>query len=237
MGSMDMSPLNGPNFGAPTPHNTTKQGVLHVRVWTLIAAVVMGSFAAADVSAQGTANATAAAGRPPIGVVDIGYILKNHPTMKSEMESIQASMEAADKEMAEKRDFIVQQMNKLRDEYVEGTEEYARAEKGIAEQDTEFRLELVRKRKEFEQAQANVLYKVYSEINTYLGYLNDNYGVQVILRVNREKMDPKKPETVQMVMSQDVLYFNPTVDYSQWMLDAMKQQATRAASAGGAAPR
>ncbi|MEZ6138779.1 MAG: OmpH family outer membrane protein [Pirellulaceae bacterium] len=212
-----------------------------MRVWSLIATVVLSSLTTTAVLAQQPATtapaAAAAAARPPIGVVDIGYILKSHPTMKSEMDAIQAQMEAADKQMAERRDAIVKQMDQLREQFTEGTPEYDRAEKAIAEQDTEFRLQLLKKRKEFEQAQANVLYKVYSELDYYLGYLNQKFGVQVVLRVNREKMDPKKPETVQMVMSQDVLYYNQSVDYSETILSAMKQNATQTAAAAGAVNR
>ena len=209
-----------------------------MRIWNLFAAVIIAGLASTTLFAQnGTAPqaaATAAAARPII-VIDVGYILKNHPTMKSEMETIQASMEAADKEMADKRDSIVKQLEQLREQYTEGTPEYDRAEKAIAEQDTSFRLELVKKRKEFETAQANVLYRVYNEMNHYLGFVSQQWGTQIVLRVNREKMDPKKPETIQLVMSQDVIYFNENIDLTNWLLGTIKDQAAKAASGQGAA--
>ena len=144
-------------------------------------------------------------------------------------------MEAADKEMADKRDAIVKQLEQLREQFTEGTPDYDRAEKAIAEQDTSFRLELVKKRKEFETAQANVLYRVYTEMNYYLAFLSKQWGTQLVLRVNREKMDPKKPETIQLVMSQDVLYFNEGIDMSDWLLNTIKEQSAKAANAGNAA--
>ena len=208
-----------------------------MRVWTLVATVVIGSFAASNVLAQAPAAGAAATANRTIGVIDMGYILKNHPTMKSQMEAIQAQMEAADKEMADKRDAIVKQMEQLKDQYNEGTAEYEQREKAIAEQDTTFRLELVKKRKEFETAQANVLFKVYSEINFFLTHLNKTAGVQVVLRVTREKMDPKNPETIQLVMSQDVLYYNEGVDYTEWVLAGMKQNAGQTANAAASPKR
>jgi hypothetical protein len=127
-------------------------------------------------------------------------------------------------------------MEQLKEQYVEGTPEFDRAEKAIAEQDTSFRLELVKKRKEFETAQANVLYKVYSEINMLLGVLN-KYGTQIVLRVTREKMDPKKPETIQMVMSQDVLYHSEGIDYTKWLLDSLTERAKQVAKGPAATQR
>ncbi len=213
-----------------------------MRVWSLVVAVTicgyMGSHAVAQAPAAGGNNAAAASASPgrPIGVVDIGHILQNHPTMKNEMEAIKAQMEAADKEMAEKRDAIVAQMEQLKEKFAEGTPEYDRAEKSIAEQDTTFRLELVKKRKEFETMQANVLYRVYGEINGLLAFLSERTGTQLVIRVHREKMDPKKPETIQTVMSQDVLYFNPSIDLTNWVLEAMTERAKQTAARAGTAP-
>ena len=198
-----------------------------MRIWSLIAATLMGGLLATPALAQGE---NAAGPKPVIGVVDIGYILKNHPTMKSQMEQIQSQMAAADKAMGDKRDAIVKQMEALQGTYTEGTPEYDQAEKKIAEQDTVFRLELVMKRKEFETAQADLLYRVHSEIEQLIKYYADNMGFQAVLRATREKMDPKKPETIQLVMSQEVLYYTPKADFTDWVLEALKSRASTAAA-------
>ena len=207
-----------------------------MRVWTLIATIVVASVTASSAMAQN--QAAAKTQQMPIAVVDVGHILKNHPTMKSDMEAIQSQMEAADKQMAAKRDAIMKQMEELREQYTEGTPEYDKAEKRIAEQDTAFRLELVKKRKQFETAQANLLYRVHNEISSLVKYASDQMGTQLVIRVNRQKMDPKKPETVQLVMSQDVLYFSEKIDLTNWVLDALKARSgNQAARSSGAATR
>lgn len=179
-----------------------------------------------QVHAQGD-KAAAATAKVPIAVVDIGYILQNHPTIKAEMESIQSAMQTADVEMGKQRDAILKQMEQLRQLYTEGTPEYEKAEKGIAEQDTEFRLKLIKEKKKFEEAQAMVVYKVYTDISTLVQAASQAWGTQVVLRVNREKMDPKKPETVQMVMGQEIIFFNPQIDLTEWVLGQLKQTASR----------
>jgi len=203
-----------------------------VRVWSLIATIVLGSFAGSLVAQEAQpAGAQPAAARPIVGVIDMGYLLKNHPTMKAEIDAIETSMKAADESMSAKRDSILKQMEQLREKYTEGTPEYEREEKAIAGQDTEFRLELVKMRKEFDSSRANVLVKVYSEITHWVKYLSDNMGIQLVMRITREKMDPSKPETVQMVMSQDVLYYSPTVDYTDWVFKALQNEAAKTANA------
>jgi Skp family chaperone for outer membrane proteins len=133
-------------------------------------------------------------------------------------------MEAADKDMQAKREAIIKQMEQLKEKYNEGTPDYDKAEKDIADQDTKFRLELVKKRKEFEAAQAVVLYEVHTQITTLLDYVSKNHGFQVILQVSRQTVDPKKPETLDMAMSQNVLYFNKSTDVTDWVLSALQQQ-------------
>ena len=89
-------------------------------------------------------------------------------------------------------------------------------------------------RKEFDSSRANVFVKVYSEITHWVKYLSDNMGIQLVMRITREQMDPSKPETVQMVMSQDVLYYNAAVDYTDWVLKALQNEAAKTANARAA---
>ncbi len=216
-----------------------------MRVWSLLTTLVIGNLLTASVAVaqQPAAGAAAAPARPTIALVDVGHILKNHPTMKTEIENIETSMKKADEEFAAKRDQIIKQMEQLREQFTEGTPEYEKQEKMIAEADTNFRLELVKKRKEFDEARAGVIFKIYSDLNRLIKYYCDNTGATLVMRVNRETMDPKKPETVQMVLSQEVLYFQPSADITKWVLDGLNQQAgTQPAAAaptatGGTATR
>lgn len=202
-----------------------------MRVLSLVVTIMLGAIVSPALAQE--AQTAAPAARPVVGVVDMGYLLKNHPTMKAEIEAIETRMKAADDAMGAKRDAILKQMEQLREKYTEGTPDYEREEKAIAAQDTEFRLELVKMRKEFDSARANVLVKVYTEITTYIKYYCDNMGIQLAMRITREKMDATKPDTVQMVMSQDVLHYSH--DFTDWVLKAMQSKAAETANrpAGG----
>ena len=166
----------------------------------------------------------------PVGTIDIGYILQNHPTLKTKMDALKSRMEAADKVMQSKREAIIKQMEQLRERFNEGTPEYDQAEKQIAEQDTEFRLELVKRRKEFESAQAEILFEIHGQISQLLKYFCENTGVQVVLQVSRQPVDPKKPETIEMAMSQNVLYYDSKIDVTNWVMEALQKQLGTAAA-------
>ncbi len=183
--------------------------------------------------AAGSPQAQPAAAAQPrtIGVIDIGHILQNHPMLKGKMEGVKSQMESADKDMQSKREAIIKKMEQLRERFNEGTPEYDQAEKQIAEEDTTFRLELVKKRKEFENAQAEILFEVHGQITQLLKYLNEKMGVQVVLQVSRQAVDPKKPETIEIAMSQNVLYFDQNIDLTNWVLEALQKQLGSAAPA------
>jgi hypothetical protein len=82
-----------------------------------------------------------------------------------------------------------------------------------------------------------VIYNVYTGINKLVKHYCDQSGANLVLRASREQMDPKKPETVQMVMSQEVLYFQPKSDITQWVLDALKMQSGQTQAPAAEAPR
>ena len=196
-----------------------------MRVWSLVATVILGSFTS-TVLAQGQAAGTGTSSQITVAVVDVGHILKNHPTMKSQIEAIEADMKQADEDMTRQRDSILKQMEQLRERFTEGTPEYEREEKRIAELDTQFRLDLVKKKKEFDKSRATVLYKVYSDIQGLVKYASENMGIQLVVRVNgtRENLDTNKPENVQLIMSEQVLHYNARVDLTDWILNGLKQR-------------
>lgn len=198
----------------------------HIAAWFMCGLAIQ-FLASTQALGQAPGNAPQQSAATParlVGVIDIGHILQNHPTLKGKMESVKAQMESADKEMQAKREAIIKKMEQLRERLNEGTPEYEQAERAIAEEDTAFRLELVKKRKEFENAQAEILFEVHGQITQLLRYLNEQMGFQVVLQVSRQPVDPKKPETIEIAMSQNVLYFDKNVDLTNWVLEALQKQ-------------
>ncbi len=57
-------------------------------------------------------------------------------------------------------------------------------------------------------------------------------GVQVVLQVSRQPIDPKKPETLEIAMSQNVIYYDTNLDLTTWVLDALQKQLGTTAAGG-----
>lgn len=182
---------------------------------------------------QGNGTAAAQRRQVPIAVIDLGYIIKNHPTMKQEMERIRSEEEAAGAEFEKKRQSILKMMEELRESFTEGTADFQRKEQEIASQDTQFRLDVVRKNKQFQEARAQVFYQVHVQVTNLIQFYCQQMGTFVVMRVSREKLDPKKPETIEMGMGQEVFYFQnmPDVDITQWVLESLNSQQAAANTA------
>lgn len=200
-----------------------------MRIWSIIAALALSAITVPVTAQQGGAQA-----KPAIAVVDIGHILENHPTLKGQMEQIEAEMKAADERVNAQRKAIMDKMEQLRANFTAGTPEYEAQEKKIAQEDTDLRLAIMKEKKRFDEKQAMVVYKVHSDISNLCQAACNAWGCQVVMRVSREKMDPKKPETVQIVMSQSVIYFDEKIDITDWVVGQLKATASRA---GGAVNR
>ncbi len=242
---------SGRSDGMTTPLNVAeakrKQGVLNVRIRSFVFTLVVGmSLMASSAQAQGTQNgagaqaAAAARRQVPVAVIDLGYILKNHPTMKQEIERIKAQTEQVGAEFEKKRQGILKMMEELKVNYTEGTPDYMKMEQEIASQDTSFRLEVVRKNKEFEDARAQIFLQVHKEVAFYVKYYCDASGTFVVLKVAREKPDAKKPETIEIAMGQEVFYYQDAadVDITDWVLQQLKaNSANTAARPGAASPK
>lgn len=200
-----------------------------MRIWSIIAALALSAITVPVTAQQGGAQPKIA-----VAVVDIGYILENHPTLKGQMEQIETEMKSADERVNAQRKAIMDKMEQLRANFTAGTPDYEAQEKRIAQEDTDLRLAIMKEKKKFDEMQAQVVYKVHSDISSLCKAACDAWGCQAVLRISREKMDPKKPETIQIVMSQSVIYYNPKVDITDWLLGQLKLTADRA---GGAVNR
>ena len=236
--------MKGSRAPAKVAHDNHKQVVLNVRIGRIILTLVAGVALMATIAqAQGTAQpagGTAGQAAPqsqsaaqrravPVAVIDMRYILNNHPTMKQEIERIKARQESATSEFEKKRQAILKMMEELKEQFTEGTPDYQRKEQEIAEQDTQFRLDVVRKNKELEDARAQVFFQVHQQVSQLVKFYCENSGTFVVLQVAREKPDPKKPETIEMAMRQEVFYYQEAidVDITEWVLGYLKSQAAQ----------
>ena len=179
-----------------------------------------------------------------IGLVDVGYILKNHPNMNANMEAIKAEMTQAQEDIESRRTALLKDQESIGTMFQPDTPSFKQKQESLLTQESKLRVDFMGKEKEFAEKQAAVIYNSYQSINKAIEAVARYKSYDLMLRYSREQneMDPKKPQSVNFGVQRDVLYHNPGIDETEMVLAVLKRDepakvAPVSATPGGTAPR
>ena len=146
-------------------------------------------------------------GPSSIALVDVGHILKNHPTMNNEMEAIKAEMTKAQEEIETRRKSLLAETEMVQKNYDTNTADFKQKQEQLISQESKLRVDFMGKEKEFAEMQAGVIYRSYQSINKAIEVVANHYKYDLVLRYSKEQdqMDPKKPQSVNFGIQRDVL--------------------------------
>ncbi len=184
-------------------------------------------------------------GPSSIGLVDVGYILKNHPNMNANMEEIKAEMTRAQEEIESRRTALLKDQEAIGATFQPDTPGFKQKQESLLTAESKLRVDFMGKEKEFAEKQAAVIYNSYQSINRAIGLVAAHLNYDLVLRYSREQneMDPKKPQSVNFGVQRDVLYHNPGIDVTEMVLAVLKRDEPAkvapptTATTGGATPR
>ncbi len=209
-----------------------------VNVLAALAVMIFGSaIVATSVTAQQAASAAAAAPQGTrIAVVDVGHIVKNHPTIKAQQTQIRDQVKAAQEDLLKRRQAIVTEAEKLKS-FTEGSPEFNKLQETLANQEAQLKLDTVRREKELEELEAKMAMEFYAQLQGLISQIAEFNQIDLVLRANNEKPDLKNPATIQMALEKGVVFSRPGMDMTETVLNMLKQQAGAAQpTVGGATP-
>lgn len=171
-------------------------------------------------------------------VVDIGYLIKNHPRMNADLESLKAEMAKAQTEIEDRRKALLKEGEMIGTTFNADSPEFKQKQEQLLNQESKLRVDFMAKEKEFAEKQATVIYTVYTQINEIVTLVASHYQYDMVMRYNREQneMDPKKPNTVNLGVQKDVIFHNPSIDVTEIVLAELKRRVPAAAVAPTTAP-
>ncbi len=162
-----------------------------------------------------------------IAVVDVGYIVKNHPTIRLQQTTIKDQVKAAQEELVKRREALVKEAEQLK-EFKEGSPQFNQLQERLANQEAQLKLDMVRKEKELDGVEATMAITFYQELQTLIKSVAEHNQIDMVLRSNREEPDLKQPATIQMALEKGVVYSKPTMDMTDLILNMIKQQSPAA---------
>jgi Skp family chaperone for outer membrane proteins len=195
----------------------------------------MGFCAAPTVFGQAPAAGQAAPAGPKTGpssiaLVDVGYILKNHPNMNANMEAIKAEMTSAQEEIETRRTALLKDQESIGKTFEPDSPQFKQKQESLISAESKLRVDFMGKEKEFAEKQATVIFKSYQSINRAIEAVAKHYQYDIVLRYSKEQneMDPKKPQSVNFGVQRDVLFHNPGIDVTEIVLGVLNRDEPKA---------
>ncbi len=212
---------------------------MHFRI-SLATVALMGICSASAMAQAPAANAQQPAqpqgpktGATSVALVDVGFLLKNHPTMNAEMEKIKAEMQAAQDQIETRRKELLSQSEAIGKNLESSSPEFKQKQEELLNAESKLRVDFMGKEKEFAERQAGVVYKSYQDITTAISTVANHYKFDLVIRFSKEQneMDYKKPRTVDFGIQRDVVYQAPGMDVTDIALYVLKNNVQATPSA------
>ncbi|MHB0958980.1 MAG: OmpH/Skp family outer membrane protein [Pirellulaceae bacterium] len=163
-----------------------------------------------------------------VAVIDLGDVFEKHARLKTQLEQIKTQIdgfEAHVRQEKQKIEALAEQLKTLKP----GTPDYAGKEKEFASISADLQVQVRQKSREFLEQEAHIRYEAYQEIQQHVASFCQSYGIQLVIRFNREAIDASKPQEVQMGLNRPIVYQN-SLDITQHIIDSLNP-------ATGAAPQ
>lgn len=207
-----------------------------------LATVALLGLCASTASVQANELPQPKVGPTSVALVDVGYLIQNHPTMKGEVESIRLEMENAQKEMDARRKDLMAQSEQVGKTYDSSSPDFKQKQQELINKESTLRVDFMEKEKEFAERHAGLLARSYKEITDSIQMIANHYKFDLVIRYSKEQdeMDPKKPRTVEFGVQKDVLFRAENMDVTPHVMYVLTSKypgaAQPAATSQAAAP-
>jgi Skp family chaperone for outer membrane proteins len=178
--------------------------------------------------AQGDAAARPASGATPkIVVIDINHIYKNFNRFKQRMEAHNAEIQKA-KDGFKTEAEEIQRLSEQLSQYQKDSPDYRNLEEQVTKRQGEFTARAQLQEKSFLEQRANIYYETYLEIQKELQYFTQKYGIELVLRFNREQPDHNNWQSVATAVNAGIVFQN-NLDITEPILNLLNQRSASAA--------
>lgn len=156
---------------------------------------------------------------PPIALVDIGFILKNHVRLAAGRKDLTTEAEKLQKEVEEQMRQVNEDAKKLGPGGLKaGTQDYNDLEAKLVAQKAAIQTSVAHKRREFTEREAHLVYNAYVEINQVVRQYCQQRGIVMVLNFSHETIRDDSPETIVRGSGNPVVYFHRDLDITPYVM-------------------
>lgn len=140
-----------------------------------------------------------------VAVIDIAHIFKNHLRFNSQMKALESEAQEFQGWM-QGREKELQAMKEGLKDFKAGTPDFQKAEEKLANEGTQYQLEVRRRQQEVFQREAGIYYDSYAELEKTVALFAQRNNIGIVLKFNRDLIKRDDRNSVMQGLARPVVY-------------------------------
>ncbi len=167
----------------------------------------------------------ASAAGTQVALIDIGFIFRKHPGYVARRDALLEKAKTLTGGETNARNQLQKESNKLKD-FQPGSLEYKQLEAQLTQQASDFQVQQQLARRELAEEEVKLYYETYVEVQKIIDRLADAYGIQLVVRFDREPMEATDPDSIRRGLMNPVVY-QRGLDITDMVMAEMTKTAVR----------
>jgi Skp family chaperone for outer membrane proteins len=160
----------------------------------------------------------------PIAVLDVGRVFQEDARLKARQDTLNDEVGQMREYLNRKRDDILKRRAALKDLRA-GSPEYEQIDAEVTKGQADLEVEARLKDKQLGQKMAAILHDAYREVEQEVAAIAASRGFIMVMRFNGQAITPERPESVNYLLTKDLVWYDPRLDITQEVIERMKARA------------
>ena len=169
-------------------------------------------------------GAAPTAGPKHVAVVDITYILDNHPRLKAATERFKSDVQNTGLKFKGEQESLAKAAEKLRT-LKPGSPDFKRLEEELAQKQSDLKVKASLEEKEFAERESQMYLAAYREVSAMVRSYAERNGIKLVLRFNGKPVDQNNRDAIRAELFKTVVYNDPSIDITDAILAELKRAA------------
>lgn len=169
-----------------------------------------------------------------VGLIDMAHVFKHYKKFEALREDLKSQIgdsEGQAKAMAQSLQKLQAEMKELK----EGSPEFASKEQQFQKATLEFESFRKSTQREILKEESAIYHTVYMEVADAVRKYSTHYGYTLVLRFNKEELNPEDPQGLIQGMNRQVVFHHPEDDMTESVLEHLNEKFKKSSSGTPAA--
>lgn len=181
-------------------------------------------------------DAAATDGRPhKVGLIDMAYVFKNYQKFEYLREDLKLKISESEGQAKQMAETIKSLQAKMK-EHKEGSPEFGDMEQKLAKASAEFETFRRSTQREILKEESAIYHQIYMEVSDAVKKYSKYYGYTLVLRFNREDLNPEDPQGLIQGMNRQVVFHQEEDDMTNSVLQHLNDKFDEAQGGKPAKP-